>query len=64
MAISENYDNDEILSELRMFVDLDEEDLESCLSQVEEVDENTLQIKVLDRVFQFDIELCSMEEVE
>ena len=62
--ISEHYSNEDILSELRMFVDLDEEDLQACLSQIEEVDENTLQIKVLDRTFQFDIELCSMEEIE
>ena len=64
MAISEFYDDSEIVSQLKMFVDLDDEDAQSCLSQVTEVDENTFQIIVDGRTFQFDKELCDMEEIE
>ena len=44
--ISEHYSNEDILSELRMFVDLDEEDLQACLSQIEEVDDKTTILSV------------------
>ena len=63
MSVSEFYSDEELISQLRMFID-DDLDFYGLLSTVEEVDENTLQIKVKGRVFRFDKELCSVEEVE
>lgn len=63
MAISEYFSNEELLSELRMFVDLDDEDLQSCLSTITEVDDDTLQIRILDRTFQFSRTMLGVEEI-
>ena len=66
MAISEYYEDDEIISELQMFFESDEIkqiDFNSCLGQVEEVDEDTFQVKVNNRVFQFDKTICDVEEI-
>jgi len=64
MAVSEYFSNAELLSELRVFVDINEEDLQSCLNTITEVDEETMEIKVLNRTFQFNKRLCGVEEVE
>ena len=64
MAVSEYFSNNELLSELRTFVDINEEDLQSCLNTITEVDEQTMEIKVLNRTFQFNKKLCGVEEVE
>lgn len=64
MAVSEYFSNAELLSELRTFVDINEEDLQSCLNTITEVDEQTMEIKVLNRTFQFNKRLCGVEEVE
>lgn len=64
MAVSEYFSNAELLSELRTFVDINEEDLQSCLNTITEVDEETMEIKVLNRTFQFNKRLCGVEEVE
>ena len=63
MSISEFYPDSEIISELRMFFDEDIE-FEQCLSQIESVDDNTFQIKIKGRVFQFDKVFCGVEEIE
>lgn len=64
MVVSEFFDEQEVISQLRMFVDLNEEDIQSCLSQIVEKDENTYELTVNNRVFQFDKILCDVEEVE
>ena len=65
--ISEYYSDDELLAQLRSFFDENERlniDFKSCLGQVEEIDNNTLQVKINNRVFQFSKELCGVAEVE
>ena len=62
MAISDWYSDEELISELRMFIDEDI-DFESLLGQVTEVDDETLEIKYNGRTFQFDKEVCGVEEV-
>ena len=64
MAVSEYYTDEELISQLRMFVDLDDVDIQACLSQVTELDENTLQVTILDKTFQFGKEICDVEEIE
>ena len=65
--ISEYYSDDELLAQLRSFFDENERlniDFKGLLGQVEEIDNNTLQVKINNRVFQFSKELCGVEEVE
>ena len=65
--ISEYYNDDELLAQLRGFFDVEEQgsiDFKSYLGLVEEVDNTTFQVKIKDRIFQFDKELCGVTEVE
>lgn len=66
MALSEWYSDEEIISELAMFFDNEEEDIDfqSLLGTVTEFDENTFEIKVKGRTFRFNKEICNMEEIE
>ena len=65
--ISEYYSDDELLAQLRSYFDEEERqniDFRSYLGQIEEVDQNTLQVRIQGRIFRFDKELCGVEEVE
>jgi hypothetical protein len=62
MAISDWYSDEELISELRMFID-EYIDLETLLGQITEVDEQTFELKYNGRTFQFDREVCGVEEV-
>ena len=65
--ISEYYSDDELLAQLRGFFDVEEQrsiDFKAHLGLIEEVDNTTFQVKIKDRTFQFDKELCGVEEVE
>ena len=65
--ISDYYSDDELLAQLRSFFDVEEQnniDFKSYLGQVEEIDNDTLQVKINNRVFQFSRELCGVMEVE
>lgn len=64
--ISEYYSDDELLAQLRGFFDVEEQrsiDFKSYLGLIEEINSTTLQVKIKDRIFQFDKELCGVEEV-
>ena len=65
--ISDFYSDDELLAQLRSFFDVEEQgsiDFKSYLGLVEEVNDTTLQVKINNRVFRFDKELCGVEEIE
>lgn len=65
--ISEYYSDDELLAQLRSFFDVEEQrsiDFKSYLGLIEEINDTTLQVRIKDRIFQFDKELCGVEEVE
>ena len=64
MAISEYFQDDELISELRMFVDLDDEDLKACLGTITELDDgDTMELRILNRKFQFSKTMMGVEEV-
>jgi len=66
LPVSDWFSDAELISQLRMFFDVDEADkidFTALLGQVTEVDEDTRQIKVKGRTFQFNMELCDVEEV-
>lgn len=65
--ISDSFTDAELISELRMFFDSDElavMDFNEVLGQITEVDEDTRQVKIKNRTFQFDMKFCCVEEVE
>ena len=65
--ISEFYSDDELLAELSSFFDENERksiDFKTYLGQIEDVDDSTFQVRINGRIFQFDKELCGVEEVE
>ena len=67
MAVSEFFDDDEIISQLRMFFDIEEQDqidFNELLGQLESIDDDTLQLKVNGRVFNIDKVFCNVTEVE
>lgn len=67
MSVSEWFSDEELISQLSMFFDDVEQeqiDFKSLLGQIVMVDDNTGQIKVKGRVFQFDMTFCDVEEVE
>lgn len=65
MTISEYYSDAELISQLRMFFDAEEDvDFQSCIGQIQEVDEETYEVKIKGRTFRFDKEFCDVEEVE
>jgi len=64
LPISEWFSDEELISQLQMFFDVTENiDFQALLGQIQVVDEDTRQIKVKGRVFQFDMEFCDVEEV-
>lgn len=67
LSVSEWFSDDELISQLRMFFDVDEADkidFKALLGQIQVVDDDTRQIKVKGRTFQFSMEFCDVEEVE
>ena len=60
--ISEYFTDEELISQLRIAIG-EEIDYQTLLGQVEEVDEDTFQIRYGTRTFQFDIILCGVTEV-
>ena len=65
--ISEWFTDEELISQLQMFFDEDEQsqiDFKALLGQIVEIDDNTRQITVKGRVFQFDMTFCDVEEIE
>lgn len=67
MSVSEWFSDEELISQLQMFFDDVEQeqiDFKALLGQIVMVDDNTGQIKVKGRVFQFDMTFCDVEEVE
>ena len=66
LSVSEWFSDEELISQLQMFFDVDEVDkidFKSLLGQVTVVDDDTRQIKVKGRVFQFSMMFCDVEEV-
>ena len=66
LSVSEWFSDDELISQLRMFFDVDEVDkidFKSLLGQVTVVDDDTRQIKVKGRTFVFSMVFCDVEEV-
>ena len=64
LPISEWFSDEELISQLQMFFDVTENiDFQALLGQIQVVDEDTRQIKVKGRIFQFDMEFCDVEEV-
>jgi len=60
--ISEYFTDEELISQLRIAIG-EEIDYQTLLGQVEEVDEDTFQIRYGTRTFQFDRILCGVTEV-
>ena len=65
MALTDNYSDEELISELRMFFDEEDGDIDfaQVLSQVVMVDDETFEVRIRDRTFRFDKEFCDVEEV-
>ena len=66
LSVSDWFSDDELISQLRMFFDVDEVDkidFKSLLGQVTVVDDDTRQIKVKGRTFVFSMVFCDVEEV-
>ena len=67
MAISEYYSDEELISELQMFFSIEENDtidFQAVLGQIVEIDEDTFQVNIKNRTFQFDKTFCDVIEVE
>ena len=65
--ISDYYEDEELISQLRMFFDDDEQeqiDFKASLNLLTEFDEEKWELKIKNRVFLIDKELCEVEEVE
>ena len=65
--ISDYYEDEELISQLRMFFDDDEQeqlDFRASLNLLTEFNEEKWELKIKDRVFLIDKELCEVEEVE
>ena len=65
--ISDYYEDEELISQLRMFFDDDEQeqlDFKASLNLLTEFDEEKWELKIKDRVFLINKELCEVEEVE
>ena len=64
--ISEYFEDEELLSQLRMFFDEEEQeniDFKSFLGQLKEVDSETYEVKIKNRTFQIDKTTCDVEEI-
>ena len=67
MALSIFFSDDEVISQLRAFFDLEVMwtiDFKACLSQVEDYDENLFFLKIKDRNFFIDKITGSVSEVD
>ena len=65
--ISEYYPDEELISQLRMFfTDEEQEQLnfQAYLGQLEEIDNETWELTIKNRLFRIDKILCEVEEVE
>ena len=65
--ISDYYEDEELITQLRMFFDDDEQeqiDFKASLNLLTDFDEEKWELKIKDRVFLIDKELCEVEEVE
>ena len=65
--ISDYYEDEELISQLRMFFDDDEQeqiDFKASLNLLTDFDEEKWELKIKNRVFLIDKELCEVEEVE
>ena len=65
--ISEYYPDEELISQLRMFfTDGEQEQLnfQAYLGQLEEIDNETWELTIKNRLFRIDKILCEVEEVE
>ena len=65
--ISEWFSDDELISELRMFFTEAERetiDFTALLGQINWINEDTGEIKIKNRTFRFDYELCDVTEVQ
>lgn len=65
--ISEWFSDDELISELRMFFTEAERetiDFQSLLGQINWINEDTGEIKIKNRTFRFNKELCDVTEVQ
>ena len=64
--ISEYFEDEELLSQLRMFFDEEEQeniDFKSFLGQLKEVDSETYEVKIKNRTFHIDKNTCDVEEI-
>lgn len=67
MVISEFYTDEELISQLQMFFSIEENgniDFKSILGQIIEIDDETYQVQIKNRTFQFDKTFCDVEEVK
>ena len=65
--ISDYYEDEELISQLRMFFDDDEQeqiDFKASLNLLTEFDEENWELKIKGRLFLINKELCEVEEVE
>ena len=64
--ISEYFEDEELLSQLRMFFDEEEQEninFKATLGQLKEVDSETYEVKIKNRTFQIDKTTCDVEEI-
>lgn len=67
MSVSEWFSDDELLSQLMMFFDIEEMeniDFKECLGLISEIDEDTREIRFKNRVFRFSMTSCNVIEVD
>ena len=65
--ISEFFSDEELISQLRMFFNEDEQehmDFQALLGQLQEIDSETWELRVKQRIFRIDKTFCDVEEVE
>ena len=64
--ISEYFEDEELLSQLRMFFDEEEQEninFQALLGQLKEVDSETYEVKIKNRTFTIDKTTCDVEEI-
>lgn len=67
MSVSQWFSDEELISQLKMFFDEDEReniDFNAVLGNMVNVDDDLMQVKVKNRVFEFSIVSCGVVEVE
>lgn len=64
MVVSDWYSDEELKSQIQGFFDVDEEiNFNTVLGTLSQIDENTYQVIVKNRVFQFGKESCDVREI-